>query len=136
MHRLKINLELQKIATQSLRNGLIAYDRRKGWRGPLKNLKYSKNWLDQIEKKFILEKSIEWQIAIIKKINQFNSIIETDNKLQGLINYKDISWTKKEFAELLKKRRVLKPFWISRPNKLTQGHRHPGGNVKSQSCFS
>ena len=46
-----INLELQKIATQSLRNGLISYDRRKGWRGPLKNIKYSKNWINKIEKK-------------------------------------------------------------------------------------
>ncbi len=97
-----INLELQKIATQSLRNGLVAYDRRKGWRGPIKNIKYSNDWFKKIEKKFKLEKSIEWQIAIVKKINQFNSIIETDNNLQGLINYKDISWTKKEFKELFK----------------------------------
>ena len=35
-----INLELQKIATQTLRNGLIAYDKRKGWRGALQNKKY------------------------------------------------------------------------------------------------
>tara|TARA_Y100001970_G_scaffold242697_1_gene307357 strand:- start:4126 stop:6465 length:2340 start_codon:yes stop_codon:yes gene_type:complete len=97
-----INLELQKIATQSLRNGLVAYDRRKGWRGPIKNIKYSNDWFKKIEKKFILEKSIEWQIAIVKKINQFNSIIETDNNLEGLINYKNISWTKKEFKELFK----------------------------------
>ena len=37
-----------------------------------------------------------------KKINQFNSIIETNDKLQGVINYKDISWTKKEFENLFK----------------------------------
>src|SRR5210317_2236735 len=43
-----INLELQKIATERLRNGLIAYDRRKGWRGPLKNIEYSNDWLDKI----------------------------------------------------------------------------------------
>ena len=30
-----INLELQKFATISLRDGLISYDRRKGWRGPI-----------------------------------------------------------------------------------------------------
>ena len=30
-----INLELQKIATESLRSGLISYDHRKGWRGPI-----------------------------------------------------------------------------------------------------
>ena len=97
-----INLELQKIATQSLRNGLVTYDRRKGWRGPIKNIKYSKDWYKNVEKKFKLEKSIEWQIVIVKKINQFNSIIETENNLQGVINYKDISWTKKEFKDLFK----------------------------------
>ena len=97
-----INLELQKIATQSLRNGLISYDRRKGWRGPIKNIKYSKDWHKKIPKKFRLEKSIEWEIAIVKKINQFNSIIETENNSKGVIKYKDISWTKKEFTELFK----------------------------------
>ena len=97
-----INLELQKIATQSLRNGLVAYDRRKGWRGPIKNIKYSKGWYKKVEKKFRLEKSIEWQIAIVKKINQFNSIIEIENGSQSLIKYKDISWTKKEFKDLFK----------------------------------
>ena len=30
-----INLSLQKIAIKSLREGLISYDKRKGWRGPL-----------------------------------------------------------------------------------------------------
>jgi len=49
-----------------------------------------------------LEKSINWQIAIVKKINQFNSIIETENNLQAEIKFKDISWTKKEFKDLFK----------------------------------
>ena len=33
-----INLNLQKIATKSLRDGLISYDKRKGWRGSLEKL--------------------------------------------------------------------------------------------------
>ena len=33
-----INISLQKIATDSLRQGLIEYDKRKGWRGPLSNV--------------------------------------------------------------------------------------------------
>ena len=56
----------------------------------------------RFDKKFKLEKSIKWQLAIIKKINQFNSIIETEKGLQGEIKYKDISWTKKEFKDLFK----------------------------------
>jgi len=96
-----INLNLQKIATQSLRDGLINYDKRRGWRGPILNKKYSINWNDDL-KKFKLEKSINWQLAIIKKIRQFSVEIETENKLKGFIKYENISWTKKELSELFK----------------------------------
>ncbi len=96
-----INLEFQKIATNSLRNGLILYDQRKGWRGPLTNKIYKSNWNNDL-KKFDLEKSIDWSLAIVKKINKFSAEIETDEKIRGVIEYKDISWTKKEFKNLLK----------------------------------
>ena len=94
-----INLELQKIATDSLRKGLVAYDKRKGWRGELTNKTYEDNWIKGLDD-FKLEKSIEWEVAIIKKIYQFQIEIETQNKFNGLIEYKDISWAKKEFDEL------------------------------------
>ena len=96
-----IDLELQKIATISLREGLIEYDRRKGWRGPLLNKKYNNKWNKNLED-YKLEKSIDWKLAIVKKINQFSAEIETNEKYKGIIEYKDISWTKKEFTELLK----------------------------------
>ena len=97
-----INLEFQKIATQTLRDGLLAYDQRRGWRGPVGNVVYSKDWYQNLEKKYKLEKSIGWSLAIVKKVDQFNANIETENKLQGIIEYKDISWTKKEFKDLLR----------------------------------
>jgi penicillin-binding protein 1A len=96
-----IDLELQKIATETLRNGLISYDKRKGWRGPLVNKNYTKNWSSNLEK-FNLEKSINWKLAIVKKIDKFSATIETENNLSGKIEFKDISWTKKEFEQLLK----------------------------------
>ena len=97
-----INLNLQKIATESLRNGLISYDQRKGWRGPITNLKYNDNWYKNIDKKYKLENSINWEIAIVREIGQFQTKIETLNKLIGLIKYNEISWTKKEFADLFR----------------------------------
>ena len=96
-----INLEFQKIATETLREGLISYDKRKGWRGALTNKNYSKNWNKDLAK-FDLESSINWEIAIIKKLNKFSAEIETQNKLNGVIKFQDISWTKKEFTKLLK----------------------------------
>ena len=95
-----INLNLQKIATQSLREGLISYDKRKGWRGAIVNKKNFDNWNEGLDK-FRLEKSISWNLAIVKKINKFTIEIETDNGLKGIIKYENISWTKKEFNELV-----------------------------------
>ena len=96
-----INLDLQKIATKSLRDGLTNYDKRKGWRGAILNKKKLNNWTEGIEK-FRLEKSINWDLAIIKKINKFTAEIETEDQLNGIINYENISWTKKEITELFK----------------------------------
>ena len=98
-----LNLNLQNIATQSLRTGLIKYDKRSGWRGPLTNKKYSINWNKSKDlEKFTIEKTINWQLAIVKKINKFSIDIETKEKQIGKINYESISWTKKEFEDLLK----------------------------------
>ena len=96
-----INLELQRIATQALRNGLISYDERKGWRGALTNRKYSNEWQKNLEK-YNLEKSIDWKLAIVKKLNKFSAEIEITDKSIGKIEFKNISWTKKEFDQLLK----------------------------------
>jgi penicillin-binding protein 1A len=96
-----INLDLQKIATKSLREGLISYDKRKGWRGSISNKKYTNNWNKGLED-FRLEKSIKWNLAIVKKIDKFSTEIEIEDKSKGFISYENISWTKKEFDELFK----------------------------------
>ena len=96
-----IDLELQKIATDSLRNGLINYDRRKGWRGPLTNINNKNNW-KVIGEKFQLEKSLKWEIALVKKINKFFAEIEVLNGMPGKISYNDASWTRKELDKILK----------------------------------
>ena len=95
-----IDLELQRIATKALRDGLVAYDKRKGWRGPLSNKNYSENWNNDL-KKYNLENSINWKLAIVKKLNKFSAEIKTEDKHEGKIEFQDISWTKKEFNELL-----------------------------------
>ena len=95
-----INLELQNLAAASLRKGLLEYDKRKGWRGPLQNRKY-KDWYKNLEK-FSLEKTIGWEIAIVKRIDKFETVIETANKENGIISYEDINWTRKNFSQIFK----------------------------------
>ena len=96
-----IDLNLQTKASAALRKGLEQYDRRRGWRGPLINKKISKNWNKNLDK-FKLEKSLEWEIAIIKKINKFEANIETENNIKGKIKFENLNWTRKNIDELLK----------------------------------
>ena len=61
-----LNLNLQEIASSVLRNGIENYDKRKGWRGPIKNINLSnQNWKNLIKNN--LEKKIGWEIARVIK---------------------------------------------------------------------
>ena len=97
-----IDLNLQTSATDALRKGLIEYDERRGWRGPLLNIQnINQEWSKNL-KKYDLEKTINWKIGIIKDLNDYNAIIETSDGVDGLIKLNDISWTKKNIKELFK----------------------------------
>ena len=96
-----LDLELQKIATQSLRNGLQEFDKRKGWRGPLSNKKKHKNWINDL-KDLNLEKSLGWELAVVTRIDKFETVIETQNENIGTINFNDIDWTRQEFKKIFK----------------------------------
>ena len=96
-----LNLELQKIATHSLRKGLQEFDKRKGWRGPISNLKKHKNWEKDLSK-YYLEKSLGWQLAIIKRIDKFETVIKTIDNEKGIIKFNDVDWTRKNFKDLFK----------------------------------
>ena len=95
-----LNLELQNLASSSLRTGLIEYDKRKGWRGPIDNRTH-KDWFKDLDK-FKLENTIDWQIAIVKRIDKFETVIETSNNQNGIISLEDINWTRKDFNQIFK----------------------------------
>ncbi len=101
-----INLKYQNVATNALREGLLKYDQRKKWRGPLTNKKYSKKWFKNLDK-FKLEKSIGWKLAIVKKVNQQSIEIETVDKFLGKIKYEDIQWKKKNWNKFFKKGDII-----------------------------
>ncbi len=90
-----LNLKLQKLATNSLREGIEKYDRRKGWRGPIQNIDLSiKEWSDKIKLKK-LEKTLDWKIARVTKIGISNFEIITSNGDAGFITNESIKWTRK-----------------------------------------
>ncbi len=94
-----LNLNLQEQATKSLRQGLVEFDKKKGWRGPILNKKNITGWKNNL-KKYKLEESIGWKLSIVKKINRFSAEIETIDGINGIIEFASINWAKKNFEEI------------------------------------
>ena len=124
-----LDLKLQKLATQSLRKGLQEFDKRKGWRGPLTNKRDHKNWKKDLNK-FYLEKSLGWDLAVVNRIDKFETVIETRDGNKGIINFNDIDWTRKEFKNLFKNGDIIYVKKISEGNySLKQLPKANGGIV-------
>ena len=98
--RTALNSEYQINALKALRDGLEEYDRRHGWRGPITKVD-KKDWIKLVEK-YKTDKSLDWKLAKVISLNKLSVKIETQDKEIGLIDFKNINWTrKKSFEELL-----------------------------------
>ena len=97
-----LNGRYQIAALDSLRFGIEAYDKRKGWRGPITNVFQNKNWKEKI-KNIKIDKTLKWEIAQITKVeNTFSELKILDKNNTGKILFKNLKWTgKKTFKELL-----------------------------------
>lgn len=87
--------ELQRIATNALRKNLELYDRRHGWRGPVKNIKNTKEWkLNLNTIKF--DEINKWKLALVKNVNSNYAEIETSESNKTVqLQLEDLKWARK-----------------------------------------
>ena len=95
--RTPLNSDFQIKALEALREGLQEYDKRHGWRGPITNLK-NPDWKN-ITEKFAPDKSLNWKLAKVTNVTKMSAEIEIENKVNGIIDFKNISWTRSESFE-------------------------------------
>lgn len=94
--RSSVDPKLQKIAVKALRDGLSAYDKRHGWRGPVANLKSMDDWAKKIENIAIPEGSLpEWQMGVVLKTSQHTAEIAFENKEKAELKLDGVRWARK-----------------------------------------
>ena len=83
--------ELQKYAEDALSLGLEKYDRRQGWRGPIKRIKKDNfdKWVNSISKINLNKNTL---FALIKEINDKEIIISTSNGEEAKLDLNESSW--------------------------------------------
>ncbi len=100
---------LQKMARKSLVEGLVAYDRRHGWRGPVKQLETMDNWPKQLAATKVYSDIDPWKLAVILETGKdFARIgLRPDAKIhkganlenrRGIIPLSEVKWARKYIA--------------------------------------
>ncbi len=63
--RTTLDPELQVMAQRALRDGLVAYDRRHGWRGPVSTMDFSSDWGARLAEQEFISDVAPWHMAVV-----------------------------------------------------------------------
>ncbi|SVE39726.1 uncharacterized protein METZ01_LOCUS492580, partial [marine metagenome] len=93
--RTTLDPRLQKFGAQALRGGLISYDRRHGWRGPIAQIKPTVDWLQELMRIPLPTAMPDWGLAAVLEIDDASGAIIglTDGK-KGHIPLSDLTWAR------------------------------------------
>ena len=94
--RTSLDPRLQKIADIILKKGLVNYDIRHGWRGPLANINIKEtNWKKDLALIDVPEEFPNWKVAVVVLLDNLGANIIFDNGDYGRITIEDLKWARK-----------------------------------------
>lgn len=103
--RTTLNVALQREARKALHKGLIDFDRKKGWRGPVAQSDISGDWGTALAKVEPLSDLPEWSLAVVLSSGANEAAIGlrpqilpgnkvTSERETGVISLKDVTWAR------------------------------------------
>ena len=101
--RTTLDLELQKMARNALVRGLVGYDQRKGWRGPVTNISVSGDWGEAISEVEMLNDVEPWRLGVVLQVSESEAAIGlrpqrlpsrrlSDARETAIITLDDVKW--------------------------------------------
>jgi penicillin-binding protein 1A len=92
--RTSLDPRLQELATTALQNGMMTYDRRKGWRGPFKRTKDTTDWKQVLTDTQYPEGMLDrWKLAMVLDKKAERIEIGLPSGARGTLQDDDIKWT-------------------------------------------
>jgi len=92
--RTTLDPHLQDMADKQLRIGLINYDRRHGWRGPIAHLALGDDWRAQLAHVAPPAALPPWLLAIVLKVDAKSAEIGLTSGATGTIPFSEIAWAR------------------------------------------
>ena len=86
---------LQNHADKALRDGLVAYDRRHGWRGPLAHIgPDQENWLQRFNDLELTLPSVPWHLAMVRDVKQGAAQFTFADGAAGELLLAELKWAR------------------------------------------
>ncbi len=92
--RTSLEPRLQAIAENTLRGGLVSYDRRHGWRGRLSKITVDNDWANTLQEK---QRSLgipNWQLAAVHEVRAEGAVIGLADGSYAFIPFEEIKWAR------------------------------------------
>jgi penicillin-binding protein 1A len=94
--RSTIDPRLQEIAVKALRNGLKAYDRRHGYRGPVTHFENVTDWQDKLSKAAAPAAILEtWRMAMVLDAGGAEATLGFSDGTKGTLALENAKWARK-----------------------------------------
>lgn len=96
--RTTLEPRLQTIAEQALTEGLIAYDRRHGWRGPLTQRATDGDWAARLSKVPHELDHDDWRIALVHDVRAGGAVIGFTDGGYGFVPFETMAWARRHLS--------------------------------------
>ena len=85
----------QEIARRTLRDGLVSYDRRHGWRGPLDHWEDLADWRARLTDMVVPPGADPWQLAVVLEVAIDGALIGLGDGGSGEVPFSELKWARK-----------------------------------------
>lgn len=92
--RASVDPHLQNLADRALRDGLTAYDRRHGWRGPVTRLPDFDNWPLQLSQLPRPAGAGTWQLAVVLDVDNDKAVLGFADRNRGVLTFEEMRWAR------------------------------------------
>ncbi|MFM8990071.1 MAG: penicillin-binding protein 1A, partial [Alphaproteobacteria bacterium] len=112
--RTSLDPELQRVVDAALRQGLVEYDRRHGWRGPLAQVELGAGWEGRLAQLRVPGLG-NWQVALVLALAADRAEIGCADGTRGIVPLEEMRWAGRTLEEQKVGPRPRTPADVARP---------------------
>lgn len=92
--RSTVDAELQAHASKVLRAGLMSYDRRHGWRGPVTKIQAGQGWQQRLAVVPAPNGAEPWELAVVLSMSDQSVAVGLNGNRTGVIPWSEMKWAR------------------------------------------